>query len=108
MIRPLAKPTPRFVEKLIAKREREREAIENRAKVRKRDGGRCVACKKVGYTDAHHIKFRSQGGSDDVSNQVSVCRDCHKAIHGHALRVYGHDAASVRFEWDPRLKKRTA
>lgn len=49
MIRPIAKPTPRFVEKMLKKREREREAIRVRAAVRRRDGGKCRACGKPAF-----------------------------------------------------------
>ena len=107
MIRPIAKPTPRFVEKMLAKREREREAIRVRAAVRRRDGGKCRACGKPGF-ETHHIIYRSHGGRDTEDNLVTTCATCHRAIHGHALAIIGHDAASARFEWDPRLKRRTA
>lgn len=104
---PLAKPTPRFVEKLLAKRADEREAIRVRAAVRKRDGGKCRVCGRQGF-ETHHVVYRSMGGRDTEDNIITVCADDHRAIHGHALKVYGHDASSVRFEWDPRLKRRTA
>lgn len=107
MIRPIAKPTPRFVEKMLAKRARDRAAIAARGEVRRRDGGRCRCCGKSGF-ECHHLRYRSRGGKDDPSNQVLLCDTCHRAVHGHALKVYGHDASSVRFEWDPRLKRRTA
>ncbi len=104
---PVAKPTPRFVEKLIAKRERDRETIRVRAAVRKRDGGKCRCCGKPGF-DLHHIVYRSRGGKDTEDNLVTTCRACHTAIHQHALKVYGADARSVRFEWHAALKRRTA
>lgn len=107
MIRPIAKPTPRLVEKMLKKREREREAIRVRAAVRRRDGGKCRACGKPAF-ETHHIRYRSHGGGDTESNLVLLCDADHRAVHGHALRIIGTDAASVRFEWDARLKHRTA
>lgn len=75
-----------------------------RADVKARDRGRCRCCGSPG-SDLHHILYRSHGGKDTADNLVTVCRDCHRAIHGHALRVHGADAASVVFEWHPDARK---
>ena len=43
----------------------------------------CCAC---GCTDKslehHHLTPRSAGGSDDETNLITLCIDCHGAIHG--------------------------
>lgn len=44
--------------------------------------GLCEDCKKVPWVDAHHIKLKSQGGTDDLDNIALLCRDCHEARHG--------------------------
>ena len=31
--------------------------------------------------EVHHIIFRSQGGSDELDNLITLCEKCHKAIH---------------------------
>jgi hypothetical protein len=31
--------------------------------------------------DIHHIKFRSRGGLDEISNLMAVCRNCHIFAH---------------------------
>lgn len=100
----IGKGTPRYVEKLIAKRDKAANMRAVRAEVIRRDKGKCRCCGRKG-TDLHHVRFRSMGGGDTVDNLVLVCRDpCHRAIHGHALKVYGTDAADVRFEWIPEMR----
>jgi 5-methylcytosine-specific restriction endonuclease McrA len=31
--------------------------------------------------DIHHLKFRSQGGGDNIANLMCLCRDCHHEVH---------------------------
>jgi 5-methylcytosine-specific restriction endonuclease McrA len=47
-----------------------------------RDGGMCQVpgCTAVGH-DVHHIVHRSQGGSDELDNLVTLCRYCHDRVH---------------------------
>lgn len=53
-----------------------REAILNR------DGYTCQICgKKHTRLEVHHIVFRSQGGTDDENNLITLCEDCHAGIH---------------------------
>ncbi|MGZ6126223.1 MAG: HNH endonuclease, partial [Myxococcales bacterium] len=52
---------------------------------------------------AHHIEFRSHGGSDDPSNLVSLCVAHHlRGIHGGLLRVRG--SAPDGLVWEFGLK----
>lgn len=59
-----------------------------RKKVYRRDEFTCQHCGAKGGTQgdtelhAHHIVPKSRGGSHHLNNLVTVCRDCHKAIHG--------------------------
>lgn len=46
-----------------------------------RDKWRCTVCKWRQDLHAHHIVFRSQGGDDASYNLLTVCHDCHEAIH---------------------------
>ena len=47
-----------------------------------RDDYTCQCCgKKNCRVEAHHIVYRSKGGSNDLENYVTLCEDCHKAIH---------------------------
>lgn len=47
-----------------------------------RDRYTCQCCgKKNCRVEAHHIIFRSKNGSNDLENYVTLCEDCHKAVH---------------------------
>ena len=47
-----------------------------------RDNYTCQCCgKKNCRVEAHHIVFRSKNGSNDLENYITLCEDCHKAIH---------------------------
>jgi hypothetical protein len=47
-----------------------------------RDNYTCQICgKKHARLEVHHIIFRSQGGTDDENNLITLCEDCHSGIH---------------------------
>ncbi|MBY5462090.1 RecQ family ATP-dependent DNA helicase [Rhizobium leguminosarum] len=49
-----------------------------------RDGYKCVSCSttvKSRDADVHHLLPRSMGGSDELSNLVTLCDGCHAAHH---------------------------
>lgn len=52
-----------------------------RKQVQERDG-RCRGCGAGNPSEVHHIKFRSQGGRDELRNLVWLCGGCHRAAHG--------------------------
>ena len=63
--------------------------------VRDRDGNKCVICGREGYLlHVHHVKPRSEGGSDYPSNLVSVCATCHAKAHGGHLGESKVDVSS--------------
>jgi GTPase involved in cell partitioning and DNA repair len=42
----------------------------------------CKICKKdVEHLEKHHIVPKSRGGSDDESNLIMVCNECHGLAH---------------------------
>jgi len=49
--------------------------------VLERDGWRCQACGNSTNLQVHHLQRRSQLGDDNELNLVSLCADCHKAVH---------------------------
>ena len=49
-----------------------------------RDNYRCQCCKGKEHDDqleVHHIIFKSNGGTDDENNLLTVCHTCHQKIH---------------------------
>lgn len=48
---------------------------------------RCDGCTGSGH-HAHHIRRRSQGGQDTVTNLLWVCRSCHDWIHANPAASY--------------------
>lgn len=55
-----------------------------KAMVLNRDNYKCQYCKgkhKDSKLEAHHIVFRSNGGSDEADNLITLCHTCHKNLH---------------------------
>jgi len=46
----------------------------------------CEACQRSGSVDIHHIKYRSRGGDNSISNLMAVCRHCHDKAHNEELK----------------------
>lgn len=47
-----------------------------------RDNYTCQCCgKKNCRLEVHHIKFKSNDGTDDEENLITLCTDCYKGIH---------------------------
>lgn len=51
----------------------------------------CVRCGTPFQVERHHIVFRSQGGTDDDSNLVSLCHDCHQKLHARQFVAWRKD-----------------
>ena len=59
-----------------------------KAMVLNRDNYTCQCCKgkhKCSKLEVHHIVFRSQGGSDEESNLITLCHTCHKDLHSEKI-----------------------
>ena len=53
-----------------------------RSAILHRDNYTCQCCgKKNCRLEVHHIKFKSNGGTDDEENLITLCEDCHKKVH---------------------------
>lgn len=48
---------------------------------RDRGGCRFPGCRLAAGIDIHHIKYRSEGGSHEMSNLISLCREHHSLVH---------------------------
>ena len=93
----------RFARRLAARKAKRKAArdealifAELRRQVWERDGRRCRVCGTSlalatgnPFVDlhAHHVVFRSQGGTDDLSNLVSLCHACHEGVHQHRVEI---------------------
>lgn len=61
-----------------------------KAYVLTRDVYRCQHCKgktKDKRLEVHHIIFRSNGGSDEEENLVTLCKTCHDALHRGEVKL---------------------
>jgi hypothetical protein len=77
----------------VASDPKPRPRVKDPAAVRRkvRQDGTCRACGEPG-SDGHHILYRSKGGDDVEDNVVTLCHDCHMALHkwlteGEAIRA---------------------
>ena len=50
-------------------------------KILERDGWRCQACGANSGLEVHHIERRSRLGEDSENNLITLCSECHRAIH---------------------------
>lgn len=69
-----------------------------------RDGyPRCEWCgKSIGKMDHHHIRYRSEYGSDTLENLILLCRDCHDVYaHGKKKHLYQKDFIDCRMNAEP-------
>ena len=59
-----------------------------KAYVLNRDNYSCQNCKsKSKRLEVHHIQFRSENGSDDQENLITLCKECHDLIHDSSLKL---------------------
>lgn len=61
-----------------------------KAMVLARDNYTCQCChgkKKDSKLEAHHIIYRSQGGSDEAENLITLCHTCHKGVHDGSINL---------------------
>jgi 5-methylcytosine-specific restriction endonuclease McrA len=49
--------------------------------VLERDGWRCQACGSMQHLQVHHLKSRTQTGSDVEQNLIALCARCHERLH---------------------------
>lgn len=59
-----------------------------RAKLLKDKAGKPIRCSNACCNNlanhVHHSQYRSEGGSDDLSNLVCLCEKCHRQLHSAA------------------------
>ena len=53
-----------------------------------RDNYTCQCCgKRNCRLEVHHIKFKSNGGTDDEENLITLCKDCHEGVHAGTITL---------------------
>jgi len=57
-----------------------------RLEILKRDGWRCQNCGSMTNLDVHHMRRRSNLGNDAEDNLITLCRICHRLLHGTSTR----------------------
>jgi len=73
-----------------------------KAMVLNRDNYTCQCCKgkhKDSKLEVHHIIYRSQGGSDEESNLITLCHTCHKDLHSGriTLKLNGKKKGTLKY-----------
>jgi hypothetical protein len=54
----------------------------------------------------HHIKYRSQGGTDDIENIMAVCTECHDKLHFKKRPfIYEKEAKRIHLEYIEASKR---
>lgn len=59
---------------------------EDKLEIIKLDGYNCRFCNRQSGLHVHHIKYRSEGGSNDKSNLITLCYDHHDTVHSNKKR----------------------
>jgi 5-methylcytosine-specific restriction endonuclease McrA len=73
-----------------------------KAMVLNRDNHTCQCCNgkhKDSKLEVHHIIYRSQGGSDEESNLITLCHTCHKDLHAGkiTLKLDGKEKGTLKY-----------
>jgi hypothetical protein len=73
-----------------------------REMVLNRDNYTCQCCKgkrKDRKLEVHHIVFRSNNGSDDENNLITLCRTCHNLLHKGEIKLNlrGYKKGSLKY-----------
>ena len=73
-----------------------------KAMILNRDNHTCQYCKgkhKDSKLEVHHIVFRSQCGSDEESNLITLCHTCHKDLHNGkiSLKLRGKTKSNLKY-----------
>ena len=48
----------------------------------------CEACGRPAMAWPHHIVSRGSGGTDDVTNLLSLCSHCHRSYHNDGVGTF--------------------
>lgn len=68
-----------------------------------RDSHQCRNCGKESNLEAHHIVPIEAGGTNDLSNIATLCRDCHLKAHGNLRHNYNSPEQSDKLRPGPSI-----
>jgi hypothetical protein len=70
-----------------------------RRAVQQRDGGRCrvPGCRHATFVDVHHLELRSEGGTEELDNLLTLCAAHHRALHRGRLHIEGTPSQGLTF-----------
>jgi 5-methylcytosine-specific restriction endonuclease McrA len=72
-----------------AEHERREAAFSDRTRraILERDNEQCTSCGLAGENrlHIHHLVYRSQGGTGEEENGITLCYDCHADVHAGLL-----------------------
>lgn len=70
-----------------------------RRAVIERDRGKCAVpgCRHHHFVDVHHLQLRSEGGSHEAANLISLCGVHHGAVHDGRLIIRGAASGELGF-----------
>ena len=86
-------------------RQRLRRSMGKKYAIFERDDWRCTVpgCTSRRNLQAHHVVFRSAGGSDALENQTTLCaHHHHRGVHAGTVRILGTAPGALRFELGTR------
>ena len=69
----------------MAKRERAHCIVQKKGK--ERDLYTCQVCGSKEDVEGHHILNYQYGGSANIDNIVTLCRKCHRKVHGGNIDI---------------------
>ena len=110
MIEPLSKGMPTVLRRKFKRAAIEKDRVEIKAQVFKRDGGRCRVC-GAPATEMHELVFRSRGGVRSLHNSIAVCdwraNSCHQMLQKHVIQFSFRNAtfgaeSTIDFTMGPR------
>jgi 5-methylcytosine-specific restriction endonuclease McrA len=72
--------------------------------VKQRDDNRCIHCGATEPLVCHHLVRPQDGGTDETSNLVTLCRSCHG--DAHVLRIAENGRATTEPSMRPAIEER--
>jgi len=61
-----------------------------------RDGFKCQHCGSKDKLEVHHIIYRSQDGTNDINNLITLCHECHQEVHKGKIKINRPKARSFK------------